>query len=98
MSTLQSIRIGSAVQQELFARLCERAQRLLPLRHPLVDVAAAFDELAIARAAGQEVNGEPVGDEFVRLAAPIAVLRIQIARDPHAPKSSAIRLELGAIG
>src|SRR5437868_13869514 len=98
MSTFESIRVTSAIQQELFARFRELAQRLLPLRHPLIDVAALFDDLPISSAAGEKINREPVGDELVRLAAPIELLRIQIARDLHAPKSGPIRLEFGAIG
>src|SRR4051812_29015614 len=93
-----SVRIASAVEQELLARVREAAQRLLPLRHPLVDVAAAFDDLAIPRAAGKEVNRQAIGDEFVGLAAPVELLRVQIARDLHAPQPCPIRLELAAIG
>src|SRR5947209_19355519 len=90
-----TISIARTVQQKLLASLGELAQRLLPLRHPLVDVAAALDDVPIAVAPREEVDGQAVGDEFVRLAAPVEPLRVHVARDFHAPEAGAVRLEEG---
>src|SRR5690242_7523110 len=64
-----------SVEEEPLAPLRELAELVLPLRHPFVDVAAALDQLAVARAAGEEVDGQAVADELVRLAAPVELLR-----------------------
>src|SRR5207237_6934477 len=87
------ISIARTVQQKLLASPRELAQRLLPLRHPLIDVAAALDDVPIAVAPREEVDGQAVGDEFVGLAAPVEPLRVDVARDLHAPESRAIWLE-----
>src|SRR5262245_62075475 len=92
------VRIRRTVHQKPLAALRELAQLVFPLRHPVVDVLAALDHLAIARAAGEQVDGQAVGDELVLLAAPVEFFRVHAARDLHAPQAGAVRLELPAIG
>src|SRR5688572_20915954 len=74
-----------AIQEKLLPRFREFAERILPLPYPLVEVAAVFDDLAVAGAAGEQVDGQPVGDEFVRLAPPVELLGVHVPRDLHAP-------------
>src|SRR5947208_13092136 len=87
----------SRIKQELLAPLRELAERLFPLRNPFFDIAAALDQLAVTRAAGQEIDRQSVGNEFVCLAAPVELLPIHVASNLHAPESRAIRLERCAI-
>src|SRR5215212_7702783 len=74
-----------AVQEELVAQPGELAKGIFPLRHPVVDVAAALDQLAVLRAAGQEVDGQAVGHELVRLRAPLELVRVHVPCDFDAP-------------
>src|ERR1043165_4049034 len=96
-SSALTISIRGTVQQKLLARPGEVAQRILPLGHPLVDVPAALDDVPVAVAPREEVDGQPVGDELVRLAAPVELLRVHVARDLHAPEAGAVRLEERAV-
>src|SRR5438067_926562 len=69
------VRIGRTVHQKPLAPLGELAQLVFPLCDPLVDVPGALDHLAITRAAGEKIDGQPVGDELVLLASPVELLR-----------------------
>src|SRR5690348_16423575 len=76
-----------AIQQKFIAQPRELPQRLHPLRGPVVHVAAGFDELAVLGATGQEVDGQAVGDELVRLRAPLELVRVHVPGDLHAPEA-----------
>src|SRR5207248_10319154 len=52
------IPVACSVEQEFFAPAGKIAQRLFPFCHPVVNVAAALHQGAIAVAAGQKIRSE----------------------------------------